>query len=306
MIEPRKWSLQELASDSEEAKALVRKQRLEEPHQIYEKYFQKFRLVFRDIVERLPTLSEDPVAPDTLAELARDVDALTAFRYLAAIPVSEDDLKTLADSKLSATALRSDSAQALRVRDTIWSMIDSHRFPWVADRRVPTRQEREHAINASASLVAVRKVETARRSQAKDWQEQAVKKVLRDSGYQEVAGREITLLDAAPASGKYCGECKLGETRADLVVRLPDSRVLPVECKVSNSAVNSFKRVNHEAAGKARAWIDKYGRWQIVPCVVIHGVFNPSNLETAQAEGLTIIWSHRLEDFADLVGRVCN
>lgn len=73
---------------------------------------------------------------------------------------------------------------------------------------------------------------------------------------------------------------------------------MPVECKASNSAVNSFKRVNHEAAGKARAWLAGFGRHQIVPCAVIGGVFNPANLDTAQAEGLAIIWSHRLQDLA--------
>ena len=57
------------------------------------------------------------------------------------------------------------------------------------------------------------------------------------------------------------------------------------------------KRVNHEALGKARAWITAFGRRQIVPCAVLSGpVFNPSNLDSAQAEGLTIIWSHRLQD----------
>ena len=39
--------------------------------------------------------------------------------------------------------------------------------------------------------------------------------------------------------------------KAGTVVRLRDRRVMPIECKVSNSEVNSFKRVNHEAAGKA-------------------------------------------------------
>ena len=76
---------------------------------------------------------------------------------------------------------------------------------------------------------------------------------------------------------------------------------MPVECKSSNSAVNSFKRINHEAVGKARAWLDEFGSRQIVPSAVIDGVFSPSNIETAQAEGLTIIWSHRLEDLTGFI-----
>ena len=111
----------------------------------------------------------------------------------------------------------------------------------------------------------------------------------------------MPLLDAAPASGEFCGESKLGDTRADLVIRLYDRRAMPVECKSSNSAVNSFKRINHEALGKATAWLAAFGRRQIVPVAVISGVFNPANLNTAQAEGLVLIWSHRLEDLAEFI-----
>lgn len=34
---------------------------------------------------------------------------------------------------------------------------------------------------------------------------------------------------------------------------------------------------------------------------MIGGVFHPANLETAQAEGLAIFWSHRLRDLADFI-----
>ena len=111
----------------------------------------------------------------------------------------------------------------------------------------------------------------------------------------------LSLLDVAPAVGEFCGECKLGNTRADLVIRLYDRRVMAVECKASNSAVNSFKRINHEAVGKARAWLDEFGSRQIIPSAVINGVFSPANLETAQTEGLMIIWSHRLEDLTGFI-----
>ena len=81
----------------------------------------------------------------------------------------------------------------------------------------------------------------------------------------------MPLLDAAPAPGEFCGESKLGDTRADLVIRLYDRRAMPVECKSSNSAVNSFKRINHEALGKARAWIAAFGSRFPKPCrCVLH------------------------------------
>lgn len=108
-------------------------------------------------------------------------------------------------------------------------------------------------------------------------------------------------LSAVPAAGEFCGESRLGDKRADLVVGLADGRVMPIECKASNSAVNSFKRINHEAVGKAHTWLTGFGSLQVVPVAVISGVFNPSNLETAQDDGLALFWSHRLADLADFV-----
>ena len=247
-------------------------------------------------------MTSDTFDAEVVAELVSDRDVRTAFRYLAAPPISEDDLKTLANTTLSAAALRQDAEQAQRVRDTVLHILDPHRFPWISEGRNPTREERSRAIIASAVLVAARKVETSRRSSAKKAQEEAVKAILLNSGLVEVPRRNIELLDPAPAPGEFCGESKLGDTRADLVVRLYDQRVMPLECKVSNSAVNSFKRINHEAAGKARAWLTGFGRRQTVPGAVISGVFNPSNLETAQEDGLAIFWGHRLDDLTGFIG----
>ena len=155
-----------------------------------------------------------------MADLVRDDEVRTAFRYLTAPPVSEDDLKTLAETTLSASALRGDHEQARRVRDIVLQIIDPHRFPWIEQGRKPTKLERDRAIVASTALVAARKVETARRSSAKDAQEKAVKAILGRIGLVEAPPRPIPLLDAAPDIGEFCGECKLGNTRADLVIRL--------------------------------------------------------------------------------------
>ncbi len=215
------------------------------------------------MIDRLPSLTSAQAAAEVVAEIIADDDLRTAFRYLAAPPISEDDLKTLAETNLSATALRSDEEQARRVRETVLQVIDPHRFPWLADGRSPGEAERLQAIVSSAALIATRKVETAHRSAAKNEQEAAVRAVLRQAGLVEVQAREIPMLDAAPKTAEFCGECSFGGTRADLVVRLPDGRVAAIECKASNSAVNSYKRVNHEALSKAHTWFEAFaaGRW---------------------------------------------
>ena len=301
MNDPRNWTFDELTGDAARARESFRRRRLDEPLELYSRFFETFAPVFGTIIDRLSSLADEPLDPANIAELVGDRDVRAAFRYLAAPPVSEDDLKTLAETTLSPTTLRRDVEQARRVRDTVLHILDPHRFPWIEEQRDPTEHERTRAIVASAVLVAARKVETSRRSDAKKEQEEAVRTVLLDIGFTEVPPRDIALLDAAPSPGEFCGESRLGDSRADLVIRLHDRRAMPVECKASNSTVNSFKRINHEAAGKARAWLTGFGKRQIVPVAVISGVFSAANLRTAQNEGLAIIWSHRLRDLADFI-----
>ena len=244
----------------------------------YSAQFGTFVHVFEKLVDQLPELEEPDFDPETLAGILKDDDSRTAFRYLAAPPISEDDLKTLSESTLAVSTLRQDHQQARRVRDIVFRIIDPHRFPWIVDHRSPSHLEKAQAIIASAVLVSARKIETARRGIAKQLQESAVKEFLLGADLHEVDVRDMNLLSAAPSPGEFCGESNLGGTRADIVVRLYDGRLMPIECKVSNSAVNSYKRVNHEAAGKARGWITAFGQRQIVPAAVIAGVFNPGNL----------------------------
>lgn len=301
MTSPVKWTTQQLQEDAEAAKSIFRRERLDEPLELYSRFFDAFVPIFRSVIEKLPDLSAKEPDPAILADMVRNKDKRTAFRYLTAPPISEDDLKTLAETTLSAASLTKNPDQAQRVRDIVLHVIDPHRFPWVVKSRLPEEHERQQAIIASAAMVAWKKVETSRRKDAKDVQEANVKELLRNLDFKEVAPRDIPLLDAAPALGEFCGESKLGDTRADLVVRLYDRRVMAIECKVSNSAVNSFKQVNHEAASKAAKWLRAFGERATVPSAVLGGVFNPSNLESAQLAGLALFWGFRLQDLGDFI-----
>lgn len=86
-----------------------------------------------------------------------------------------------------------------------------------------------------------------------------------------------------------------GPRKADFVIGLWDGRKMPLECKVSNSATNSIKRLNNDAAVKASVWISAFGTAQTVPAAMLSGVFKLRNLEDAQQRGLTIFWAHNLE-----------
>jgi hypothetical protein len=295
------WTLEQLGADAATAKEAFRRERLDEPLGRYREFFDSVVPVFRELIAELQSLAEADPGGSKLCRMVRDPAHLAAFRYLAAPPISEDDLKTLARTSLSSRELQADPAQAGRVREIVLQIVDPYRFPWIAQRRAPTKPERERAVLASAALVAAKKVETARRSDSGRVQEDMVKEALRRLGLTEVPARQIELLDDAPNPGEFCGESKLGDTKADIVIRLHDRRVLPIECKVSNSATNSFKRLIHEAAGKAAKWQRQFGDRAVVPAAVLSGVFAENNLMSAQSGGLVLVWAHRLDDLGPLV-----
>ena len=278
---------------------------MDEPLELYSENFELFSGIFEDLVERIPDLQADPLDANMLADLMGDANTRRALCYLTAPPISEDDLKTLVDASIAPTTLRTDAATATRLRDIIFRILDPHRFPWVEDGRQPTPEERTAAVLASTALVAARKVETFRRNDAKDRQEERAKAILRGLGYTEVPKRDIPNASAAPAIGEFMGETPLAGAKADVVTRLADGRIMAIECKVSNSTVNSYKRIVHDTGGKATIWYDQLGRANVLPCAVLSGVFSAANCETVQNDkGVYLFWDFRLEDLRDFIASI--
>src|SRR5690349_12658042 len=180
MPDPRRWSAAQLSRSALAATDHFRAERRNEPAKVYADFFEAFVPIFRNIIEdALPSLSDNvrEVDRELLARIVDDPNSRIAFRYLAAPPISDDDLKTLAASRLSATALRIDQDQAERVREAVLSVIDPYRFPWIEAGRVATDQEKQIAVVASAVLVASQRVGTRRRNDAKKEQEERVKSI---------------------------------------------------------------------------------------------------------------------------------
>ena len=144
--------------------------------------------------------------------------------------------------------------------------------------------------------MAVRKLEINRRGIEKKRQEEEVVEALKSANLVKVKTRKIGVLSHAPKAGEFCAESLLGKRKADIIVGLHDGRIMAIECKVSNSAINSVKRLNNDAASKAEEWREDFGTAQIVPAAVLSGVYKLHNLENAQRRGLTLFWSHDLPE----------
>ena len=291
-IAPPSWSDDELELDRRVAITKFREERLQEPLDQYLELFDTYRGVFEELLEATVDLTQLSLAN---LEILLDPALLEALRYLAGPPISADDLKIVTDASLAPGRLLKSPDMAQRVVETVLMALDRRRFPWINEGREPEEAEREAAVLASAALLASQRTSTSRRSESKKAQEKAVADALVDAEFEEVPPTPIATLIDAPGKGQFCGETQFGTRKADFVVGLWDGRKMPVECKVSNSSTNSVKRLNNDAAVKAKKWIQEFGTAQTVPAAVLSGVFKAHNLKSAQEDGLALFWAYKLE-----------
>jgi hypothetical protein len=296
MIPPPIWTSEELGCERLVAIENFRKERMQEPLEQYLNAFDDYQGVVEELLETTVDLTQ---LNDTALEVLCDSRLALALRYLAGPMISEDDLKTLADAALTPKRLRSQPEMVSRIVEVILAGLDRRRFLWMPEQREPTEHERAAAILATASLIAHSRTNTGRRNEGKTNQEKAVEERLAAAGLVKVKRRHITTLRQAPEPGEFCLESKLGTRKADLIATAWDGRVVPIECKVSNSATNSVKRLNNDAAVKAGSWHKDFGSTQVIPVAVLSGVYKLHNLTDAQARGLTLIWAHHLDPLVD-------
>lgn len=294
--DPPLWSREELERDS----AIAVERMISNWHRT-----ERYRKVF---IEARPTVA-------ALFEATADLLSLTAeglaeqpslvapARYLTAPVISADDLATLSGGRPGASRL--DPEHAGRIAAVLRASLDPFRYPWLDDpagRRRPTDVERRTAIDWTTGLIAASRVSTAKRMESSSQQEAATAKALKAAGYRLNEGPlpEVSTIDDL-RRGCFARETILAGAKCDVPVRLRDGRLLAIECKVSNSAINSVKRLNRETAGKASKWSEAFGS-QAVTAAVLAGVYKLTNLVQAQGEqGVTIFWEHDLQPLIDFV-----
>lgn len=293
--EPPHWSAEELDAWRRSALAYFVTQRGREGTQAYVDAFSRLR----PLVEEVFRASNDLRRWDPALVVQRP--ALVApMRYLIAPLISADDLDTLVEGRTRNKRLSPELGE--RIVLLVSNGLDPIRYPWIADDRPPTGAERAAAIDWTTGIWASEQVRTARKTESSRRQEAAVATILREAGYEHSAKRRFNSLDEMPR-GSFGAEAVLAGAKADVPVRLHDGRLLAIECKVSNSAVNSVKRLLRETGGKARAWREAYGQ-QVIPAAVLSGVFKLNDLLAAQeSHRIALFWETDLTPLRDFLER---
>lgn len=293
MKAPPVWTESELKKERQRAEDHFREGRHKEPLEVYLDLFDRYRGIVEEVMEETVDLTK---LEGAALGIMSDERKREVFRYLSGPPVSEDDFKVLMDApSLAPTTLKNDPVLLARVVEFMRDWHDRRRFPWISEKWTPQEHDQKAAMLATAALLAMRRVETLRRNEGKALQEELVAQQLLRTGFKKVPTRRVNTLKDAPAAGEFCRESHLGKRKADFIIGLWDGRTMGLECKVSNSATNSVKRLNNDAAVKAEYWRDTFGKSQIVPAAVLSGVYAQTNLEGAQESDLTLFWAHNLQ-----------
>lgn len=294
-----KWTLEEIVRDAALAAEHFCERRLGEPKERYLRAFSLIEAANRELMGSLHQLTDERIDKDWLANVLSNETLKMALRYLGAPPVSEDDLKTLTGNSLAPSLVRKDPERAETIRAILLQILDPKRFPWVLDGRKATDEEIERAVLASTVVAAAQRVQTSRRVDERLAVEGAVSGLLLGLGWRKVAAPRAGIKSIrrdAPKPRQFMTGVTLGSNGADFVIGLGDHRVLALECKGSNSEINSRKRINKEVANDAQAWLRAFGDETVVPAAAIQGVFKPAYVAEVQEVPVVFFWGHRLDD----------
>lgn len=299
---PRIWTEDELRADADTSLGRFVTTRTAEGGSVYAEIFDRSLPLVERVFDGSEGLTE--IGPSLFLGFPELVDPA---RFLTAPPVSRDDLKTLCGGRRSVRT----EAEAEWVAEIIRENLDPRRFRWLDESRQPTTAERTAAARWTASVWAIEQARTKRRTEAGRRQEDAVATLLESLEFTE-SQRDDEITDVGHVVGNirsvdelrrgtYRRETKAAGTKSDIPVRLRDGRLLSIECKESNTAVNSTKRLNRETGGKAAVWKEAFGQ-QVVTMAVIAGVFNLGDLAKAQNDqGVFLVWEHKLSALRDFL-----
>ena len=308
---PGSWTDDELRHDAAEARQRFVAERLAalaDEQRDYRSLVNQYAATARELLKASADLR------DLTGAVLSNREFLSLARYLAVPMISIDDLDTLTDSCFGLW-VEQKTDQGVRPSDDdldaaariIGERLDEDRAPWLRSGTTPTSFERETFIYGIAAIRAASRLVTSRRTARSKQQEAATRQAVAAASYLPVK-LPGTIDDpvAEMPSGTYSSQSrKLAGTNMDVPIRLHDRHptgqlFLAVECKASNSTLNSRKRLL-EVNSKKDTWDTSGLPHRFRTAALLAGVFDVKRLAEAQNSGVYIFWEHRLSDLTDFL-----
>jgi len=304
-LAPTVWNDEELEEQAQIALDGFVDRRIAEPGGKYQAHVVARRAAIIRLFKALSGI--DPQAPDptVVRKVLLDEDLFNALRYVTGPPVSEDDLGVIVTRSVKGfnkTDLRKSETLSIDVLKHICKLADPYRFPWLVDRRSPSRRELRNAVQSTMTLHASQALQTERRGYGKDV-ERRLELRLVELGFNKMPTPNKARITAPmhyPTYPSFYGECTVHGRKVDLFIALPTGRMIALEAKDSSSALNSVKRLNNDTAAKAKHFAVEGGR-NIINVALLSGVFKVESLKMAQGTGLYLVWSHDLDGFIEWI-----
>lgn len=296
-----RWTEAEIKADVKIGIDAFRVRRMAESQEQLETTREQVEIACHKTLPILHTITGPGVDKAQLAKVLADRETNLILRCIGTPPISADDLKTLAMGSVSPTSVRGDQEAADKIGEILSGIRDFKRFPWLQENRPPTSDELARAQLATVTLAAASKILSQRRSDERVELEDQLHNLLR-ANLIEIPPQPIANIRSdGPQPGEFMRNALVGQHGADAIVGLYDYRLLCIECKASNSEINSRKRLNKEVGADAKAWLGSFGENNIVPAAAIRGVFKADYVKQAQEVPVAIFWSHRLEDLIEFI-----
>lgn len=296
----------------------------------FNRWFMKFApKAYRDtrkktinVVEQGLVITEDLTR--LTAEVIKKYPAiLPTLRMSTCPPLARDRLIGLADSTknlvgrleegtvpplLSPSLLRQHLARITRI---LSNMLDVDIFPWLAEKRRPTEEERYRASTIVADRLCGAVAEPIVRNAQEKRQLELIQQYLTKRRYKlkaHSASAQLTQME--PGTFTFRLNVKVRSTDSNTVnipvdaVIQPKRTKLPhlpllIEAKSAGDFTNVNKRRKEEAA-KISQLKATYGN-QVAFVLFLCGYFDAAYLGYEAAEGIDWIWEHRIKDL-DLLG----
>jgi XamI restriction endonuclease len=221
--------------------------------------------------------------------LQKNAGQLVVLRRMLAPPQSQDQFKLICktyskDAENKGRAIKPQNAKQIAAVLEQW--LDADIAPWVREKRPPTQVETNRFVDVVATLISAQVAATLARTEMANAQEQEVIQGLIASGWKKLPSKPVTSLVDLPAKEFMHKTLFATDTQpqeVDIACGLGKTVVVAMECKVSNDATNSIKRIN-DVLKKAEAWKTKWGL-MVGTAVLLQGVIASEGNEAPSSEG---------------------
>lgn len=229
---------------------------------------------------------------------------ILVLRHLFAPPISQDQLKLIAPlypKGAEKTWTKLSPAAAAEFEREFLARRDKNLTAWLATNATPSKRQVKRVIDTVTPMISSQIFNTVRRNRLSDEQEKAVETLLQSKGWTK--SPSVTVSSPADLSPEHymrktrAKASKTATKEVDIACGVSANLILAMECKVSNDATNSVKRVS-DVLDKAKSWQTHWGGF-IQTAALLQGVIAYKEVVRLMNDDVLVFWSHDLEALSD-------